>query len=219
MKKRTYRAKAVKSVDLEMLSAELGCADRVVFGIDVAKTTMFAALKIEAEAVHTTLKWTHLEQTPQVVGWLAGLAPRVEAAMEPSGTYGDALRWHLQQSGIEVFRVSPKKVKDSREIYDGVPSSHDGKAAAIVGWLHWQGRSERWPPRRDSDRALAAAVQTMTLHQRPYQQCQNRLEAQLARYWPELTQHLELDSATLLELLKAYGGPEAVASHPTVRVS
>ena len=214
MKKRTYRAKAVKSMDLEKLGVELSKSERMVFSIDVAKEKMFATLKVEAEAVHTTLKWTHLEETPTVVRWLSSLPTRVEAAMEPSGTYGDALRWHLQESGIEVSRVSPKKVKDSQEIYDGVPSSHDGKAAAIIGWLHWQGRSEPWPERSDEDRALASAVHTMTLYQMPFQQCQNRLEAQLARYWPELPQQLELDSATLLELLMEYGGPASVATSP-----
>ena len=214
MKKRTYRAKAVKSVDLEQLGGEFSGADRLVFSIDVAKEKMFATLKVEAEAVHTTLKWTHLEETAKVVKWLSALPTQVEAAMEPTGTYGDALRWHLQRSGIAVHRVSPKKVKDSSEIYDGVPSSHDGKAAAIIGWLHWQGRSEPWPERSDADRALACAVHTMTLYQQPFQQCQNRLEAQLARYWPELSQRLELNSATLLELLMEYGGPARVASSP-----
>lgn len=214
MKKRIYRATQVKSLDLEKLGRELSGADRVVFGIDVAKKTMFATLRVEMEAVHTTLKWEHLEETPMVVQWLSSLPTRVEAAMEPTGTYGDTLRWHLQQSDIEVYQVSSKKVKDSREIYDGVPSSHDGKAAAIVGWLHWQGRSELWPQRSDEDRALASAVHTMTLYQLPFRQCQNRLEAQLTRHWPELPQYLELDSATLLELLAAYGGPAPVAASP-----
>ncbi len=213
MKKRTYQAKAVKSVNLEKLGTELSHADRVVFGIDVAKELMFATLKIEAEAVHTTLKWHHLKETPRVVRWLSGL-PRLEVAMESSGTYGDILRWQLQRAGLEVYRTSPKIVKDSREIYDGVPSSHDAKAAAIVGWLHWQGRSELWPERRKEDRELAAAVRTMELYQRPFQQCQNRLEAQLARHWPELATQLELDSVTLLELLKEFGSPAAVARSP-----
>jgi len=52
------------------------------------------------------------------------------------------------------------------------------------------------------------------LYQRPYLQCQNRLEAQLARHWPELTTHLDLDRATLLELLKEFVSPAAVARSP-----
>ena len=214
MKKRIYRAKAVKEVDLEKLGHQVLEAPRVVFSIDVAKELMVAALKVQAERVHTTLKWQHLEHTPGIVQWLSSLPQPVEVVLEPSGTYGDALRWRLEDAGLAVYRVSPKKVKDSREIYDGVPSSHDGKAAAIIGWWHWQGRSERWCERSATDRALKAAVETMTLFQMPYQQCQNRLEARLARYWPELSTILSLGSATLLELLMEFGGPAGVAAAP-----
>lgn len=213
MKKRMYRAKPVKDMDLGKLGGELKDADRVVFGIDVAKELMFATLKIEAEAVHTTLKWHHLKESLAVVKWVASLAG-IEVAMEPSGTYGDSLRWHLERRGIAVYRTSPKLVKDSREIYDGVPSTHDAKAAAIVGWLHWQGRSELWSERHEVDRELVAAVRTMSLYQRPFLQCQNRLEAQLARHWPELTTQLDLESATLLEVLKEFVSPAAVARSP-----
>ncbi len=37
------------------------------------------------------------------------------------------------------------------------------------------------------------------------------MEGLLARHWPELTQHLDLRSATLQELLLTFGGPAAVA--------
>jgi transposase len=214
MKKRTYRARSVKCLDLDSLSQELSQWNRMVFAVDVAKTTMFAAVKVDAEPVLTTLKWDHLDQTPQVVSWLASLPLTVEVALEPSGTYGDALRWNLQQAGLRVFQVSPKRVKDSHEVYDGVPSTHDGKAAAIIGWLHWQGRSQLWEQESEQDRALAASLQTLSLYQGPFQRCQNRLEAQLARHWPELRGFLELKSATALELLMAYGSPQAVAAAP-----
>lgn len=212
MKKRTYRAESVKSMDLERLEQALSGMERMVFAVDVAKQTMFAAIKVTAESVLTTLKWDHLEQTRQVVGWLARLPMVVEVALEPSGTYGDSLRWHLQRAGLPVFQVSPKKVKDAREIYDGVPSTHDAKASAIIGWLHWQGRSHLWTERCQEDRALAATVQSLSLYQGPFQQCQNRLEAQLTRYWPELLERMELKSVTLLELLSTYGSPQAVAA-------
>ena len=45
----------------------------------------------------------------------------------------------------------------------------------------------------------------------PYHRNINRLEGLTMRYWPELTQYLKLQSATLLELLIEYGSPESVA--------
>jgi len=59
--------------------------------------------------------------------------------MEPSGTYGDALGWQLREAGIELYRVAPKRVHDAAEVYDGVPSLHDAKAAYLIGRLHLQG--------------------------------------------------------------------------------
>ena len=71
---------------------------------------------------------------PEVVGLRRGLAVgrRVRVALEPSGTYGDALRQALDDAGLEALRVSPKAAHDYAEIFDGTPSQHDGKDAAVV---------------------------------------------------------------------------------------
>jgi hypothetical protein len=59
-----------------------------------------------------------------VLGLLAELRAggyTLEAVMEPSGTYGDVLRYQLLEAGIPVFRVSGKRTHDAREVYDGGP--------------------------------------------------------------------------------------------------
>jgi transposase len=132
--------------------------------------------------------------------------------MEPSGVYGDALRWQLLAAGIDVYRVSPKKSKDMSEIYDGVPSSHDGKSAAIVAVLHSRGTSDPWPMESDRERELSAALRLLEVFGKQARQNRSRLEALTARHWPELTSILELSTATALELLGAYGSPAAVAA-------
>lgn len=185
----------------------------MIIGIDVAKKKMFAVLMTVSEEVLATVKWDHLDESRGVVDRLAGLPVGcVEVVMEPSGTYGDGLRWLCYEAGLPVYRVKPKQVNDAKEIYDGVPSSHDAKAAAIVAWLHLMRRSKLWEPRSEERRALSAAVQTMTMYDRGFRQAQNNLEARLARFWPELPQELELHSATLLELLAMYGGRVLSAS-------
>ena len=114
MKKRIYRAVAVKDVDLEQLAQRLA-SDRIVMGIDVAKSEMYSVLMSPREEVLATLRWDHLRESRRVVAWLAALPVVVkEAALEPSGTYGDALRYCLEASGVPVYQVSPKQVKDSR---------------------------------------------------------------------------------------------------------
>ena len=212
MKKRTYRAVAVKDVDLEQLAQRLA-SDRIVMGIDVAKSEMYSVLMSPSEEVLATLRWDHLRESRRVVAWLAALPVAVkEAALEPSGTYGDALRYCLEASGVPVYQVSPKQVKDSREIYDGVPSSHDAKASAIVAWLHLLGRSSRWEEPPVCQRELSALMLRLALHETAFSSGLNRLEAQLARYWPEVLELLELEAASLLELLACYGSPQQVAT-------
>jgi transposase len=39
-------------------------------------------------------------------------AHTLEVVMEPSGTYGDAVRGYLSGLGLAVYRVSPKRVHD-----------------------------------------------------------------------------------------------------------
>jgi transposase len=134
----------------------------------------------------------------------------VEIAMEPSGTYGDSLRYLLESAGFAVYRVNPKHTNDAKEIYDGVPSLHDAKSAAIIAKLHRDGRSQLWPIKDERERTLTASLRVLEIHSKQFQQNRNRLANLLAKHWPELPQHLALDSATLLELLSAFGCPKTV---------
>ena len=52
-------------------------------------------------------------------------------ALEPSGTYGDPFRQALTDAGLNVQRVSPKAAHDYAEVFDGVPSQHDGKESPL----------------------------------------------------------------------------------------
>ncbi len=211
MKKRSYRAVRFQQTDLDRLKQRL--PDRTVVGIDVAKKTMYGTLMGESEEILGVLKWDHLSESQRFARWLGGLPQVDEVAMEPSGTYGDALHGCLESADLGVFRVNPKMVKDAREIYDGVPSSHDAKSSATVAWLHLCGRSDRWEAPSELRRSMKAAAGTVSLHDKAFRQAQNCLEGQLTRYWPEVLELLELDSVSLLELLSRYGGPQRVAAH------
>ena len=68
----------------------------------------------------------------------------VEALMEPTGTYGEDLRALLITRGVSVFMLSPKRVHDAREVFDGVPSLHDAKSCVVMAQLHRQGVSRAY---------------------------------------------------------------------------
>jgi len=212
MKKRIYKATKVKKLNLEKLKKQVEGKD-IIFSVDVAKEDFMAAILGQDQEVLITISWKHPLESQLILDiMLKELRWKsLEVVMEPSGTYGDSLRTQFQDQGINVFRVSPKRCHDASEVFDGVPSSHDAKAAAIIGWLHLQGSSEEWPMRDDNQRELSAAIKTMELYDNTYYRHINQLEALTMRYWPELTQQLKLQSATLLELLIEYGCPDAVA--------
>lgn len=76
-------------------------------------------------------------EIPLLVGLLRSLAEQgaLKVAMEPTGTYGDPLRAELGRQGLPLHRVGGKAAHDYAEIFDGVPSQHDGKDAAAVAEL------------------------------------------------------------------------------------
>jgi transposase len=137
-------------------------------------------------------------------------------AMEPTGTYGDSLRARLTAAGLEVRRVGSKASHDYAEVFDGVPSQHDGKDAAVVAELAAFGKSRPWPyqPPRELEADLAYWVDWLDAQQRIQVLWLGRLEGLLARHWPEATRLLELNSVTLLKTLAHYGGPTKLAADP-----
>src|SRR5437868_3168888 len=146
MHRKAYRASAVNYVnEAELTGGRDG--QSLLVGVDVGKYEMMAVGRWSAGDWERPWRVANPEQIPQVVGLLTRLAQsrQVTVALEPSGTYGDALRQALSDAGIAVQRVSPKAAHDYAEVFDGVPSQHDGKDAAVVAELAAHGKSSPWP--------------------------------------------------------------------------
>jgi transposase len=211
MSKHKYRATKIQGIDHTKLPAELGDG-RVIVAIDVAKEDFYAAIVGENGQTHQILKWVHPAESRAFLGLveLLGGPKRVEVVMEPSGSYGDAIRAALDRAGVAVFRVNPKRVHDAAEVYDGVPSLHDAKAATLIAKLHLGGVSEPWPSEPKHQRQLTAALRILEIHEKEIGRNRNRLEGLLARHWPGASSIMSTDSATMLELLIEFGGPAAI---------
>ncbi len=213
MKKRKYRGTPVKKVNrLEL--AERVCDRRIAFGVDIGKDVMAGTFMGEDRQPILNITWQSPDEIMAVVRLLLELPARLELAMEPSGTYGDAFRYQCVKAGFPVFRVSAKRSHDAAEVYDGVPSWHDVKSAGVIARLHLDGTSLPWRERETDEREIAAAMRVLGMFDRQMHCNLNRIEAQLARHWPELTKHLRLSSLTLLHLLGAAGGPDWVVEDP-----
>jgi transposase len=215
MKSKAYRAVDVNGVDIVACLRERDEAI-VHAGLDVGK-----------ESIYCTLRWSGRDfdrpwraHNPSDVSRLAellgqvGRDRRLVVALEPTGTYGDALRQALERKEVAVHRVSPKNASDYAEVFDGVPSQHDGKDAAVVAELAAQGRCWPWPLPRPTEveQELAYHVHWMDGQRRQMMVWCGRVEAMLSRHWPEATSIVPMTSGTLLRCLAKYGGPGGLAA-------
>ena len=212
MGKRRYSTVNCKQVDWSALAGAMA-GQRAVFAVDVAKVKFVAALQVNGGKTLVRVGWAHPFETAELLAGIEVLAAAgaLEVVMESSGVYGDALRWQLQQRGIAVYRVEAKRVHDSAEVYDGVPSLHDAKATELITKLHWAGCSARWDILPEARRDQLAQLRRLRQAKARAEAERSRLEALLARHWPELPHLLALGSASLLRLVGAYGGPAPLA--------
>lgn len=214
MKSRAYRATEIKKVDCDGVFAR-HAGEECCVGLDVGKDDVLAVVRWRDGTWERPWRVKNPGEVLLLASGLSrvGQGRRLIAALEPSGTYGDALRQALGDCGVEVHRVSTKQSHDYAEIFDGVPSQHDAKDAAVVAELAAIGKSSPWPYRTPSeqDQEMAYWVDWMDAHRCERCMWCGRLEGLLARHWPEATAILGLASATLLAALAHYGGPRPLA--------
>jgi transposase len=217
MQKRAYRAIAVKNVNISEFASEL-FEGPVWVGMDMAKEEVLVVIRDSAGEYSRPWKVRQPTEIPLLIELLLELSKRgpVTTAMESTGTYGDALRQKLTDAGLEVRRVSSLATSKHAETFDGVPSNHDGKDAAIVAELAAFGKSKSWPWREATawERNVERIVNWMDVQQDILQLWLGRLESLLARHWPEVLPIMKLNSVTLLKILIKYGSPAALANDP-----
>ena len=116
-------------------------------GLDIGKEAIFGVVRWRDGSFERPWKVKIPRKSNVMVGLLRKVAeghPLI-VAMESTGTYGDAVRAKLAQAGLEVHRVGGKAAHDYAEVFDGVPSQHDGKDAAVIAELAAFGKSVSWP--------------------------------------------------------------------------
>jgi transposase len=211
-----YRAVNVDQLSLESLLSVFPEGSRVVVGVDVAKRKFLASLCNAAGEAQVIVRFEHPTQTMDFVGLVAGLhdANRpVELVMEPTGTYGDPLRYQMRVRSIPVFRVNNKHVHDAAELFDRSASKHDAKDACLIAWLHVNDRSTPWEPLPEERRTLRALVAQRELYDEPLRSIITHMEPILARHFPELEKLFDLGRRkTPFRLLEKYGSPKNIAA-------
>lgn len=217
-KSRPYRSVPVKGVEVAAL-VQGHAGQACVVGVDVGKFELRAVLRWPDGTYQRPWRIDNPGELGVLVARLVELkaaCPSLKVAMESSGTYGDALRQALGDAAVEGHRVSAKAVKDQAETFDGVPSQHDGKDAAVIAELCSRGKSVAWGIRcgNETDRQLRYWVRRLDAARRIKQVWGGKLEGSLARHWPESARLMKAGSATLSGALAGWGGPAALAADP-----
>jgi len=209
----TYTSVDFQDANQEKLAKQF-CDQELVVTTDVAKDEMYTGLAGSDGEVERIVTWQNADELEAFVDWIDGLQARdVVLVIEPSGTYGEPLRQAAEEAGWEVRLVTPKRLNDAAEVFDGVPSLHDAKSSWLLAKLHGEGLSEPWGLKDDVERRLDAYIRGMSRHGQDKRRKLGKLESRLAAFWPEVTTLLKMDSATLLALLE-FGGPQEIADNP-----
>src|SRR5437867_1908202 len=141
-RRKTYRGVQIKTLEQAQLLALVRGA--VVVSIDVAKAAFAAAIVLMTGEVLRIVRFEHPTETMAFLELLHAIKARAQkltVLMEPTGTYGDALRYQLAQRGHEIRMVQPKRTHDAKEVFDGVSSKHDNKDTVTLAQLHFAGAS------------------------------------------------------------------------------
>jgi transposase len=214
---KAYRATRVNDVDWDRLVRGNEGVD-ITLGIDVGKRDLWPVCRWAGGRFERPWRVKNPEEIPTLIALIERMSTgrKLVAALESSGTYGDALRQALSDAKIAVMRVSNKAAHDYAEIFDGVPSQHDGKDAAVIAELAALGKVQPWAYEAASDweQELSYWVEWMVVHRKILATWHGRLEGLVSRHWPEATRVLKLHSVTLLRALEHYGDPAALAADP-----
>jgi len=219
--RRTYRRTAVKKVNpetLAVISSEYSKSSSSV-GLDIGKREIVVVIRwpdgvFESPwSVENPSEIMHLVDLLKIVSEGCG---DLRVGMESTGTYGEAVRRALTEADLSVQRISGKAASDYKEIFDGVPSQHDGKDAAIIAELTAFGKGTSWPFQAPSEQEQKIAHQTRRLDafSKQTQNWVGRLEGLMAKHWPELSHKFSLMSWSVLNCLRDYGSPQQLALDP-----
>jgi transposase len=212
--KRIYRRMSVKQVSTELLkerAIERGGAGTAV-GLDVAKAEIVVVVRWADESCErpwSVKNPSEISSLIELLLMLKSVCDSLTIGLESTGNYSEAVRRTMTESFLEVHRVSGKAVADYKEIFDGVPSQHDGKDAAIIAELTAFGKGVAWPFEMlsEADQRMRHQVHRLDAFRTQANQWIGRLEGLLAKHWPEATSLLTLSSATLLKIILHYGSP------------
>lgn len=217
--KRIYRRTPVKKISpatLQLQASEKGVSGTSV-GLDIGKEEIVGVVRWPDQTFESPWSVKNPSEIPELITLLLLLAKHSDSltvGLESTGTYGEAVRYAMTEAKLEVHRISGKAASDYKEIFDGVPSQHDGKDAAIIAELTSFGKGTAWPyeAASEQDQEIAHQIRRLDAFRKQAMQWIGRLEGLMALHWPEVTELLALKGSSLVQCLMHYGSPKRLVA-------
>jgi transposase len=219
--RRAYKRVKVNAVEVDsLLSAAIG-KHSAVLGLDIGKDEIVACLRWgmdDYERPWSVCNPVEIRELVELCKKIVNHGVELTIALESTGTYGDCVRLAMTKAGLSIKRIGGKHVSDYAEAFDGVPSQHDGKDAAVIAELCAIGKGVPWPYESRSEELaeIGFHVRRMDVFQGEIVQWSGRLESHLSRHWPELSKLVKPGRISILSLLLKYGGPDLVSTSQSV---
>lgn len=172
----------------------------LVLGIDVSKKRFQVALKVEDK-----FKNKAFENTPEGFALLSDWLSRwtqepVQACLEATGAYGEALSYYLHDQGHRVSLINPMRIKNFGKSL-GLRSKTDRVDAKLIALFCEAMQPRPWQPLPAEQRQLKALIRRLEALLNMRTQELNRLEdGQDPLVQQDLQAHIQYLDKTIAEL-------------------
>lgn len=150
--------------------------------------------------------WNRTEEFMKIHG-----LEKVVFGYESTGTYGDPLKSYMQQKGATLIQVNPKHTKKLKELSDNSPNKTDEKDPRVIADILMLGYGLTSVIPEGKLAELRELVQSREDRLEDITRVKNRMEAHLARHFPEFLQIMGLKTKTSMYLLLNYPTAEQIA--------
>lgn len=136
---------------------------------------------------------------------------KVVFGYESTGCYGDPLKLYMQQKGARLIQVNPMHTKRLKELSDNSPNKTDEKDPRVIADILMLGYGLTSVIPEGKIAELRELAQSRESRLEDINRVKNRMEAHLARYFPEFLHIMGLKTKTSIYLLVNYPTAEDIA--------
>jgi len=200
--KRYYKNKEIDS-KTEIVTADIGKINHYGYIRSAAKDLKTFRFSNDKEGFD--LLWSKVEKFKK-----SNNLEDIVFGFESTGSYGEPLKLYMQQKGVILIQVNPMHTKRLKELSDNSPNKTDKKDPRVIAdiLMLGHGLTTIIPEKKIAD--LRELAQSRESRLEDINRVKNRIEALLAKHFPEFLLIMGLNTKTSMYLLKHYPTARAI---------